>query len=268
MFAIADVNSFYASVESLYRPDLRGRPICVGSNNDGCIIARNASAKALGIKMGTPFFELKPLIKKHGIVVFSSNYALYADMSARVHTVLESMAPASEIYSIDESWLMVSGIDAVEPFDTYARRVREEVFRHTGLTVGIGLSKTKTLAKSCQWASKEYPATNGVVALTDDVRIRKLLSLQPVEEVWGVGRQLSKKLNFLGIKTALQLADTDIRFIRKNFTVTLERTARELRGEKCISLEENAPAKQQIICSRSFGQRVTEEEQGSLTAAN
>jgi len=260
MFALCDCNSFYASCEILFAPHLRGRPVGVLSNNDGCIIARNQELKKIGIKMGMPYFQIKPLIQQHGIVLFSSNYALYADLSARVHTILDGMALNSEVYSIDESWLDVTGIDAITPFEEYGHQIRDKVKKHTGLTVGVGISKTKTLAKSCQWASKAYPATQGVVALTDDARIRKLLSLQPVEEIWGVGRRIGKRLNLMGIKTALQLADADIRFIRKNFHVVLERTVRELRGEKCISLEENVPTKQQIICSRSFSQRVTDEQ--------
>jgi len=261
MYALADVNSFYASCEQVFRPDLRGRPIAILSNNDGCVIARSKELKQLGIKMGMPYFQLKPLIRRHNIAVFSSNYALYADLSSRVHTILESLAVHAEIYSIDESWLDVTGIDSVLSFDSFGHQVRQEVFRHTGLTVGIGIAPSKTLAKSCQYASKRWPATKGVVALTDPLRIRKLLSLQPVEEVWGIGRQLAKKLNVMGITTALQLADTDTRFIRKNFTVVLERTVRELRGESCIPLEEQVASKQQIICSRSFGQRITQESE-------
>jgi DNA polymerase V len=261
MFALADCNSFYASCQSLFRPDLRGRPIAILSSNDGCVIARSKELKTLGIPMGMPYFELKPYIKKHNIAVFSSNYALYASLSARVHTVLDSLALRSSIYSIDESWLDVTGIDAVQSFDSFGHHVRNEVFKHTGLMVGVGIAPSKTLAKTCQYASKRWPATKGVVALTDPIRIRKLLALQPIDEIWGIGRKLTTKLNVMGIETALQLADTDVRFIKKNFGVVMERTVRELRGESCIPMEEMVPAKQQIICSRSFGQRISEEHE-------
>lgn len=260
MFALADVNSFYASCETVFRPDLKRRPVCVASNNDGCVIARNALCKHLGIKMGTPLFQIKHLIKQHNIVVFSSNYALYADLSQRVMTVLEALAPKVEVYSIDEAWMQITGINATMPYEAFGHLVRDQVYRHTGLTVGVGCAPTKTLAKACNFAAKTWPATKGVVALTDPLRIRKLLTLMATEDVWGIGRRLSKTLNTMGIQTALQLADLDVRFARKHFGVVLERTVRELRGESCISLEEHPPVKQQIICSRSFGQRIQDEQ--------
>lgn len=169
------------------------------------------------------------------------------------------MAPATEIYSIDESFLDITGIGQAEPFEDYGRRVRQRVKAVTGLTVGVGMGPTKTLAKSAQWASKEWPQFGGVLALTpgNPARTQKLLSRQPVEEVWGVGRRLSKKLNAMSIITALDLARSNPAFIRKNFSVVLERTVRELSGEPCIALEEAPPTKQQIVCSRSFGDRVT-----------
>ena len=259
MFALVDVNSFYASCEKVFRPDLKNAPVIVISNNDGCVIARSPESKALGIRMGEPWFQIKSRQFPVRLNVFSSNYSLYHDMSVRVSTVLEEMAVASEIYSIDESFLSLAGIDRTEPFEDYGRRIRERVRSVTGLTVGVGMGITKTLAKSAQWASKECPQFGGVLALTADnpQRTEKLLSLQPVEEVWGVGRRLSKQLNAMGIITALDLARSNTAFIRKNFSVVLERTVRELAGESCIALEEAPPAKQQIVCSRSFGQRIT-----------
>lgn len=259
MFALVDVNSFYASCEKVFRPELRDAPVIVLSNNDGCVIARSAESKRLGIKMGEPWFQIRSRQFPVRLNVFSSNYSLYHDMSVRVSMVLEEMAPATEIYSIDESFLDISGIDNSEPFEHYGRRVRERVKAVTGLTVGVGMGLTKTLAKSAQWASKEWPQFGGVLALTRDnpVRTEKLLSRQPVEEVWGVGRRLSKQLNAMGIVSALDLARSNPAFIRKNFSVVLERTVRELKGESCIALEEAPPAKQQIVCSRSFGERVT-----------
>lgn len=259
MFALVDVNSFYASCEKVFRPDLKNQPVIVLSNNDGCVIARSAESKSLGIKMGQPWFQIKSQQFPVRLNVFSSNYSLYHDMSVRVSTVLEEMAPATEIYSIDESFLDITGIDHCEPYEDYGRRVRERVRAVTGLTVGVGMGPTKTLAKSAQWASKEWPQFGGVLALTpgNPVRTEKLLARQPVEEVWGVGRRISKKLNAVGIITALDLARSNPAFIRKNFSVVLERTVRELAGESCIALEEAPPAKQQIVCSRSFGEKVT-----------
>jgi len=259
MFALVDVNSFYASCEKVFRPDLKNQPVIVLSNNDGCVIARSAESKSLGIKMGQPWFQIKSQQFPVRLNVFSSNYSLYHDMSVRVSTVLEEMAPATEIYSIDESFLDITGIDHCESYEDYGRRVRERVRTVTGLTVGVGMGPTKTLAKSAQWASKEWPQFGGVLALTsgNPVRTEKLLARQPVEEVWGVGRRISKKLNAVGIITALDLARSNPAFIRKNFSVVLERTVRELAGESCIALEEAPPAKQQIVCSRSFGERVT-----------
>ncbi|HFG4855858.1 TPA: Y-family DNA polymerase [Salmonella enterica subsp. enterica] len=259
MYALADVNSFYASCEKVFRPDLRNKPVVVLSNNDGCVIARSPEAKRLGIKMGVPWFQLKMAQFPEPVIVFSSNYALYASLSNRVMVHLEEMAPRVELYSIDEMFLDVRGIDNCIDFEDFGRQLREHVRNGTGLTIGVGMGPTKTLAKSAQWASKEWPQFGGVLALTtgNPRRTGKLLSLQPVEEIWGVGRRISRKLSTMGITTALQLARANPAFIRKNFNVVLERTVRELNGESCISLEEAPSPKQQIICSRSFGERVT-----------
>ncbi|EEM6847458.1 translesion error-prone DNA polymerase V subunit UmuC [Salmonella enterica subsp. enterica serovar Montevideo] len=259
MYALADVNSFYASCEKVFRPDLRNKPVVVLSNNDGCVIARSPEAKRLGIKMGVPWFQLKMTQFPEPVITFSSNYELYASMSNRVMSHLEELAPRVEQYSIDEMFLDVSGIDSCIDFEDFSRQLREHVRNGTGLTIGVGMGPTKTLAKSAQWASKEWPQFGGVLALTtgNPRRTEKLLSLQPVEEIWGVGRRISRKLSTMGITTALQLARANPAFIRKNFNVVLERTVRELNGVSCISLEEAPSPKQQIICSRSFGERVT-----------
>ncbi|EAS6987045.1 Y-family DNA polymerase [Salmonella enterica] len=259
MFALADVNSFYASCEKVFRPDLRNKPVVVLSNNDGCVIARSKESKQLGIKMGVPWFQLKSAEFTEPVIAFSSNYELYASMSNRVMAHLEEMAPRVEQYSIDEMFLDVRGIDSCIDFEDFGRQLREHVRSGTGLTIGVGMGPTKTLAKSAQWASKQWSQFGGVLALMpgNPHRTEKLLSLQPVEEIWGVGRRISRKLVTLGITTALQLARANPTFIRKNFNVVLERTVRELNGESCISLEEAPPPKQQIVCSRSFGERVT-----------
>ncbi|MBF7957364.1 translesion error-prone DNA polymerase V subunit UmuC [Rahnella victoriana] len=258
MFALADVNSFYASCETVFRPDLKGRPVVVLSNNDGCVIARNREAKKAGIVMGAPFFKMRDLFERHNIVTFSSNYALYADMSSRVMTVLEEMSPAVEVYSIDEAFMNLQGVSNCQNLEDFGREVRAKVLLWTGLTVGVGIGPTKTLAKLANHAAKTWTKTGGVVDLSPLIRQRKLMALVDVSEVWGVGRRIAKKLNAMGINTALQLADAPTPLIRKHFSIVLERTVRELRGEPCFELEEFAPTKQQIVCSRSFGDRVTE----------
>lgn len=259
MFALADVNSFYASCETLFRPDLRGKPVVVLSNNDACVIARSARAKVLGIEMGAPWHQLKKLTFPEKIHAFSSNYALYHSLSQRTMQAIEEMAPRVEQYSIDEMFLDLTGIDTCTDFEAFGRRLRAHVFDTNGLTIGVGMGPTKTLAKSAQWASKEWPQFRGVLALplSNRRRIEMLLRKQPVEEVWGIGRKLSKKLNNLGINNALELAQTKPLFIRRNFGVVLERTVRELNGDSCIPLEEQPQTKQQMICSRSFGQPIT-----------
>ncbi|KTS70588.1 translesion error-prone DNA polymerase V subunit UmuC [Pantoea stewartii] len=258
MFALVDVNSFYASCETVFRPDLRGKPVVVLSNNDGCVIARSAEAKKLQIPMGAPYFKLKNEFRRYNVQVFSSNYALYADMSNRVMTTLEDMCPAVEIYSIDEAFMCLDGMQRLTSLDDLGRRVRARVKKETHLTVGVGIAQTKTLAKLANHAAKKWSKTGGVLDLSNVDRQRKLLALVPVEDVWGVGRRISKKLNAMGITTAKDLADQSTYIIRKHFNVVLERTVRELRGEPCLELEEFAPTKQQIVCSRSFGSRITE----------
>ncbi|HEE0995649.1 TPA: Y-family DNA polymerase [Klebsiella pneumoniae] len=258
MFALCDVNSFYASCETVFRPDLKGRPVVVLSNNDGCVIARSPEAKPF-VKMGEPYFKQKDMFRLHGIIAFSSNYELYADMSHRVMTTLDELSPRCEIYSIDEAFCDLTGVRNCRDLTEFGREIRETVLRRTHLTVGVGIAQTKTLAKLANHAAKQWQRqTGGVVDLSNLERQRKLMALLPVDEVWGVGRRISKKLEAMGIKTVLQLADTDIRFIRKHFNVVLERTVRELRGEPCLGLEEFAPVKQEIVCSRSFGGRITE----------
>ncbi|ELK6101894.1 MULTISPECIES: Y-family DNA polymerase [Citrobacter] len=259
MFALVDVNSFYASCETAFRPDLKGRPVVVLSNNDGCVIARNAEAKRAGVKMGDPYFKQKDLFRRYGVVCFSSNYELYADMSSRVMSTLEAMSPRCEIYSIDEAFCDLTGVRNCRVLQEFGQELKDAVYQNTGLAVGVGIAQTKTLAKLANHAAKKWQRqTGGVVDLSNLDRQRKLMAALPVEDVWGVGRRISKKLEAMGIKTVLDLADTDIRFIRKHFNVVLERTVRELRGEPCLELEEFAPVKQEIVCSRSFGERITD----------
>ncbi|WP_428838690.1 translesion error-prone DNA polymerase V subunit UmuC [Marinomonas fungiae] len=257
VFALVDCNNFYASCEKLFRPDLKDTPVVVLSNNDGCVVARSREAKSLGIKMGVPVFQIKAEMQRHGILAFSSNYALYADLSSRVMRTLEEMAPKVEIYSIDEAFLDLTGIQSVLSLVEFGQQVRERIGNWIGITVCVGIAPTKTLAKLANHAAKKYPATQGVVDLTNPDRQRRLLALVPADDVWGVGRRLSKRLNALGITTALDLANASPRAIRDQFSVVLERTVRELNGESCIELEEIPPTKKQIVCSRSFGVKVT-----------
>ncbi|WP_373329943.1 Y-family DNA polymerase [Cronobacter turicensis] len=257
MFALVDMNSFYTSCETAFRPDLAGKPIVTLSNNDGCVIARSREAKALGIKMGMPWFQLREMQFPQRIIAFSSNYELYGDMSQRVMTTLEEMCPRVEIYSIDEAFCDLTGVRNCRDLADFGREIRDTVRRNTRIHCGVGIAQTKTLAKLANRAAKEWPQTGGVVDLSNQTRQRRLMALMPVEEVWGVGRRIARKLEAMGIKNALQLCDTDIRFIRKHFNVVLERTVRELRGEPCLEIEEFAPAKQEIVCSRSFGERIT-----------
>lgn len=258
MFALVDVNSFYASCETIFRPDLKGRPVVILSNNDGCVIARSAEAKPF-VKMGEPYSKQKDMFRRHGVVCFSSNYELYADMSNRVMTTLEELSPRCEIYSVDEVFCDLTGVRNCRDLTDFGREIRETVLRRTHLSVGVGIAQTKTLAKLANHAAKKWQRQiGGVVDLSNIEKQRKLMAALPVEEIWGVGRRISKKLEAMAIKTVLQLADTDIRFIRKHFNVVLERTVRELRGEPCLGLEEFAQVKQEIVCSRSFGGRITE----------
>ncbi len=260
VFALVDCNNFYASCEKLFRPDLKDTPVVVLSNNDGCVVARSREAKSLGIKMGVPVFQIKAEMQRHGILAFSSNYALYADLSSRVMRTLEEMAPRVEVYSIDEAFLDLTGIESAISLVEFGQQVRERIGHWIGITVCVGIAPTKTLAKLANHAAKKYPATQGVVDLTNPDRQRRLLALVPVNDVWGVGRRLSKRLNALGITTALDLANASPRAIRDQFSVVLERTVRELNGESCIELEEIPPTKKQIVCSRSFGVKVTQFE--------
>lgn len=261
VFALVDCNNFYASCEKLFRPDLATKPVVVLSNNDGCVVARSKEAKALGIKMGVPVFQIRELMEKSGVIAFSSNYALYADMSARVMQTLEEMAPAVEVYSIDEAFLDLTGITSAVELTEFANTIRERILKWIGITVCVGIAPTKTLAKLANHAAKTWPKTGGVVDLTSRERQRKLMALLPVSEVWGIGTKLTKRLEALGIRTALDLADSPTKLIRQQFSVAVERTVQELNGESCLALEDVPPTKKEIVSSRAFGDRVTDKQQ-------
>ncbi|WP_367256244.1 translesion error-prone DNA polymerase V subunit UmuC [Pseudomonas sp. stari2] len=255
VFGLIDCNSFYASCERVFRPDLARVPIVVLSNNDGCVIARSYDAKPY-VKMGEPYFQIKQKLKQHGIVPFSSNYALYGDMSERVMTLIESMVPAVEVYSIDEAFVDLTGINDV---DGLGRKIRSQVLRCTGIPVGVGIAHTKTLAKLANHTAKRLQAqTGGVVNICDPIKRDWVLRNTDVAEVWGVGRRMKLHLDGMGIKTAMDLAKADAWTLRKNFSVVIEKTARELAGTACLELDEPDPPKQEICCSRMFGKRLTE----------
>ncbi|NUL35235.1 translesion error-prone DNA polymerase V subunit UmuC [Kosakonia sacchari] len=258
MFALVDVNNFYASCETLFRPDLQGKPVVVVSNNDGCIISRSCEAKNLGIDMAAPYFKIKDELHRQNVTVFSSNYALYADLSNRVMSTLSEITPAVELYSIDEAFIDLSGVSNCISLEAFGHQIRDQLLKNTGLTTGVGIAPTKTLAKVANYAAKRWVSYGGVVDISSRERQRKLLFRVPIQEVWGVGRRISKKLALMGIENALQLADSSTWVIRKHFNVVLERTVRELRGESCLAFDEFIPTKQQIICSRSFGKRITQ----------
>lgn len=258
MFALVDVNNFYASCETLFRPDLQGKPVVVVSNNDGCIISRSREAKKLGIDMAAPYFKIKDELHRQRVTVFSSNYALYADLSNRVMSTLAEITPSVELYSIDEAFIDLSGVSNCISLEAFGHQIRNQILKNTGLTTGVGIAPTKTLAKVANYAAKRWASAGGVVDISSRERQRKLLFHVPIHEVWGVGRRISKKLALMGIENALQLADSSTWVIRKHFNVVLERTVRELRGESCLAFDEFPPTKQQIICSRSFGKRITQ----------
>lgn len=258
VFALIDCNSFYVSCEKLFRPDLRHRPVVVLSNNDGCVVARSQEAKDLGIPMGAPFFKIKSVIKQHRVSFFSSNYSLYADISQRVMSVLAGLAPEIEVYSIDEAFLDLSNVSTlrdIDDFNHYGHFIRERIEQWVGIQIGVGIAPSKTLAKLANHAAKKYPASRGVVTLLEPHRREKLLKITPVEDVWGIGRRLSQRLNQLGIITAWDLACLDPEQARQQFSVVLERTVRELNAQSCLSLED-IQAKQQIISSRTFGRYI------------
>jgi len=256
VFALIDCNSFYASCERVFRPDLAKTPIVVLSNNDGCVIARSYDAKPF-VKMGEPFFQARDKLRRHGIVAFSSNYALYGDMSERVMSLIEAMVPAAEVYSIDESFADLTGIPG--NLTQFGRDMRTKILRCTGIPVGVGIAKTKTLAKLANHTAKRLQAeTGGVVDICDSFKRDWVLRNTEVKEVWGIGKRMTAHLEAMGIRTAMDLAKADPWTLRQKFSVVVEKTARELAGTSCLELEDADPPKQEICCSRMFGKRLTE----------
>lgn len=251
MFAIADCNTFYASCERVFQPHLNGKPVVVLSNNDGCVIALTAEAKALGIKMGAPYFKIEKFAKQEGVTVCSSNYALYGDMSQRVMHVLSGYAPKIEVYSIDECFLDFFGM----PYDLtdYSLGICQTVKQWTGIPISIGIAPTKTLAKLVNRLAKK-----GCSPVLDWRTLPStILESIPLDDLWGISRRWSEKLNALGIHHALALRDANPKMMRQHFGVVMERIVMELRGISCIPLEEMPAPKKQILTSRSFGEKLT-----------
>ena len=270
LFALVDVNNFYVSCERVFQPKLEAVPMVVLSNNDGCAVARSAEVKALGVKMGTPWFQMKELAKAHGIEAYSSNYTLYGDMSDRVVQVLRSFTPNLEVYSIDESFLRIEAV--LKQYSSAMELgciIKQQVKDSTGLPVCVGIAASKTLAKLANHLAKKHSQFAGVCDLEAMSKAERYqwMSETAVAEVWGVGKQLSKKLKAQGINTVLDLLQASPQAMRQQFGVVMERLCYELRGVSCLQLEEVAPAKQQIISSRSFGKMVTSLEELSESVA-
>jgi DNA polymerase V len=255
VIALVDCNNFYVSCERVFNPALEGKPVIVLSNNDGCVVARSNEVKKLGVIMGTPAFKYRDLIKKYGIGVFSSNYALYGDMSQRVMETLAQFTPEMEVYSIDEAFLSLTGFNNLNRTE-YARHIRSTIHKWTGIPVSIGIGSSKTLAKVANKIAKKNPEYDGVFDITEDPGIDNILASLDVSDIWGIGDQYAKFLNRHGICTVLQLKNADDEFIRDNMTVVGLRIVHELRGVSCIPLEMVHSPRKGIVSSRSFGRSV------------
>ncbi len=251
LFALVDCNNFYVSCERAFQPHLNGKPVVVLSNNDGCIISRSAEAKAMGVRMGLPWHEAKPLLGQ-GLIALSSNYALYGDLSARVMNILGDMAPRQEIYSIDESFLDLGGVPDPERL---AHAMRQRVLQWTHIPTCVGLASTKTRAKLANHVAKKWKALNGVFNLEtlSPSQEQTLFSRLPVGEVWGVGRRIQEKLERMGVRHVADLQQADPDTMKRQFSVVMARTIKELQGISCLSLEEMAEPQKQLVYSRSFG---------------
>ena len=251
IYALVDANNFYATCEKVFNPALAHTPLVVLSNNDGCIVARSAEAKALGIPMGAPMHEWKGFFAAHGVIAMSSNYTLYGDMSARMLSLLQDLCPEVESYSIDESFLKLDGFPDITG---YGRHIRAHVQQCIKVMCGVGIGPTKTLSKFANHIAKKRHEYGGVFNSLDhsEAVISEIMAAYPTSEVWGVGRRLSKRLSEDGIETVLDLAHCDAVAIRQRYGIVLEKTVRELRGESCLGLEEIGRPKDQIIASRSF----------------
>ena len=254
LYALVDCNNFYASCERVFAPHLNGRPVVVLSNNDGCVIARSDEAKAVGIPMGAPFHQYEDQLKRHHVAVFSSNYALYGDMSARVMKSLHAFTPDVEVYSIDEAFLGLGGFDP-RILPHHMKEMRDAIKQWTGIPVSVGIAPTKTLAKLANRIAKKY-TSDGVYMMKDTALMTRILGDIKVEDIWGISKRWGARLRQMGISTALQLREASPRQIRQALSVVGERIVHELNGHPCLMLEDVQP-KQAIMSSRSFGMMVT-----------
>ena len=256
LFALVDCNNFYASCERVFAPHLNNKPVVVLSNNDGCIVARSNEVKALGVKMGAPYFQYRSIIEHHNVRVFSSNYTLYGDMSRRVMSILAYFSPEVEVYSIDEAFLNLAGFNT-DTITAYGKKIRATVKQWTGIPVSIGIAHTKTLAKIGAGIAKRSAKAGGVVALLHPRYRERALAMTSVAEVWGIGRRLAPRMMEQGIQTALQLSKVSEQWIRKRMGINGVRVVQELRGISCFPMQMTHPPKKSITCSRSFGRPVT-----------
>ena len=257
MIALVDGNNFFVSCERVFNPYWNNRPLLVLSNNDGCVIARSNEVKKLGIKMGTPAFQIIDLIKEYGIGVYSGNQNLYGDMSCRVMSLLSNYSPDIEVYSVDESFLDLSGYGNID-LKEYARSMIRTVTKGTGIPVSAGVASTKTLAKVANKFAKKFPGYEGVCIIDNDEKREKALKLTSVGDVWGIGGRYQKKLERYNVNTAYEFSQMPVAWVRKEMTVFGERVWKELNGEPCLDLDQVAPRKKQICTSRSFGTTIFE----------
>ena len=253
MLALVDCNSFYASCEQVFRPELRGKPVVVLSNNDCFIVARSKEAKALGILDLQAFYKVEHILRKHQVAIFSSNYPLYGDLSNRVMHTLANYSPTLEVYSIDEMFLSLQGFD--DDLKEYSRTIKNRVWQDIRIPVSVGVAPSKTLAKLANWAAKKITACDGVCVLDEPKKWEWLMRRVPVTALWGVAKRQAARLSVLGIESAWDLACADAKQVRRHSSVCLERTIEELNGQPCLSLEDLPLAKQQIYCTRSFGKK-------------
>lgn len=262
VFFLIDVNNMYVSCERVFDPSLNNKPVIVLSNNDGCAVARSNESKALNIKMGVPLFQIKDIVQQHNVIVLSSNYAMYAEMSRRFHTILASYVTAEEVepYSIDECFVDFTAYEKNFDLEKVGQQMRQQIWKWLGLPVCVGIGRSKTEAKIANHIAKKNPGFNSVCDLVsmDPCNKEYYFSLIDVSEVWGVGRKHSKKLQSMGINTVLDLACAEPREMQKKFSIVMARTIYELQGISCIEIEHTPPSKKQIVASRSFGGRVTE----------
>ncbi|MCL1065708.1 Y-family DNA polymerase [Shewanella olleyana] len=259
MFALVDANSFYCSAEQVFRPDWRGKPIIVLSNNDGCIVAANRQAKELGVPKFSPYFEIKGFCQNKGVIACSSNYELYADLSMKMMNIIGRFAPEQHVYSIDESFLSFKQCyPAITCLRSHGQLIRRAVWKETRLPVCVGMGSTLTLAKAANHAAKKLPGYQGVCVIDNEQERIAILQSMNVDDVWGIGRRISKKLALLNIKNAFQLANMPSALARKQFSIEIERTVRELNGQVCKQWDEARADKQQIFSTRSVGERIVD----------